>query len=57
MVLRLENFKMPAVAMERLQLSAIIYNTSNGDARRLYYWHEMKCKRSMTYTIILISKY
>jgi hypothetical protein len=39
MVLRLENFKMPAVAMEArkkwLQLSAIIFNTSNGDVRRL----------------------
>jgi hypothetical protein len=42
MVLRLGNFKMPAVAIETarkkwLQLSAIIYNTSNGDVRRLYY--------------------
>ena len=33
-----------------LQLSAIIYNTSNGDVRRLYYQHEIKCKRCLSYT-------
>jgi hypothetical protein len=39
-----------------LQLSAIIYNTSNGDVRRLYYYDEIKSKRCLSYTVILITK-